>query len=327
MPNLHVAFWNVQNLFEPKPASRGPADDRELDAKVDTLAGVIDGLFDGNGPDLLGLAEIDTEGVLANLERRLRSRYVHLFEPGPDRWTGLSVLARVDRFADVDRIKAYREWDRSPQDRSMPRYLIARCQLKQCGEPIVFVVNHWRSRLGGRDAASERRKTARDLGDWLAGAQDDTCVVVVGDFNAEPFEEPFGDLGLRAVRHFSPDLWTQLAPACLYNTAWRFLCEPDPWEVVEAGGAAYDAPRPMTTYADPPPVLLDQLLVSGRALRGGPITLLEQTVGYPCAGVAVPAAGGHKRPARWTYAGGQGSGASDHFPLVATFRINGGDYA
>ena len=161
----------------------------------------------------------------------------------------------------------------------MPRYMIARCQLKQGGEPFVFVVNHWRSRRGGDDAACERRKTARDLGDWLAGAQDDTCVVAVGDFNAEPFEEPFGVLGLRSVRHFSPDLWAQLAPACLYNTAWRFLCEPDPWEVVEAGGAAYVAPRPMTTYASPTPVLLDQLLVSGRALRGGPITLLEQRLG------------------------------------------------
>lgn len=327
MPNLHVAFWNVQNLFEPKPGGKGPADDRELDAKLDTLATVIDGLFEGDGPDLLGLAEVETAGVLASLERRLRSRYLRLFEPGPDRWTGLSVLARVEHFADIDRVKAYREWDRSPQDRSMPRYLAARCQLKQGGEPIVFVVNHWRSRLGGPDAASERRKTARDLGDWLASKQDDPCVVVVGDFNAEPFEEPFGDFGLRAARHFSPDLWAQLAPACLYNTAWRFLCEPDPWEVVEAGGSAYDAPRPMTTYADPPPVLLDQLLVSGRALRGGPITLLEQTVGYACAGVAVPAAGGHKRPARWTYAEGRGSGASDHFPVVATFRINGGNDA
>lgn len=322
MTNLHVAFWNVQSLSEPKPGSRGPKDDQQLEAKLGKLADVINSLFDGQGPDLLGLAEIETEGLLASLERRLRSDYFCLFEPGPVGWTGLSILARSDRFADIDRIKAYRAWERSLQDRSMPRYLIARCQLKQGGEPIVFVVNHWRSRIGGVPAAGERRDTARNLGDWLAGAQDDTCVVLVGDFNAEPFEEPFGELGLRAVRHFSQDLWAHLAPTCLYNTAWRFLCEPDPWEVVEAGGEAYDAPRPMTTYAEQKPVLFDQLLVSGRALRGGPIALLEQTVGYHCAGVAVPAAGGHKQPARWTRAEGQG--VSDHFPLVATFRMIGG---
>jgi hypothetical protein len=321
MSHLHVAFWNVQNLFEPKPGSKGPMDDQQLEARLDTLAGVIDSLFEGKGPDLLGLAEIETESILANLEQRLRSRYLRLFEPGPGGWTGLSVLARFDLFVEIDRIDAYRPWSGS-----MPRYLIARCQFKQGGEPIVFVVNHWRSRLGGHDAASERRQTAQNLGDWLAAEQDDTCVVVVGDFNAEPFEEPFGDFGLRAVRHFSKDLWAQLAPACLYNTAWRFLCEPAPWEVVEAGGEAYDAPRPMTTYAAPRPILLDQLLVSGRALRGGPIALLEQTVGYPSAGVAAPSVGGHKQPARWTNTGGRGSGVSDHFPLVATFRRTGGGH-
>ena len=66
------------------------------------------------------------------------------------------------------------------------------------------------------------------------------------------------------------------------------------------------------------------MLVSGRALRGGPITLQEATVAYPCLeGIAATTEGGHKRPLPWNEAG-RGSGASDHFPLVATFRINGG---
>jgi hypothetical protein len=58
-------------------------DDQQLEARLDTLAGVIDSLFEGKGPDLLGLAEIETESILANLEQRLRSRYLRLFEPGP----------------------------------------------------------------------------------------------------------------------------------------------------------------------------------------------------------------------------------------------------
>jgi hypothetical protein len=82
----------------------------------------------------------------------------------------------------------------------------------------------------------------------------------------------------------------------------------------------------MTTFNASPPVLLDQLLVSGRALRGGPITLQEASVDYRCiGGIAAAGEGGHKRPAPWTYAAGRGSGASDHFPLVATFRMNGDD--
>jgi endonuclease/exonuclease/phosphatase family metal-dependent hydrolase len=318
MPDLRVAFWNVQNLFEPGPEKKRPRDEQELDAKLDVLAGAIDSLFAGEGPDLLGLAEVRADMILERLEQRLQNRYLRLFERCHDsNWTGLSVLARADSFAALSRVDAYR-----PYTMSMPRYLIARCERAEGGEPIVFVVNHWRSRLGGADAHSERRETAQHLAEWLAGSQEDTCVIVVGDFNAEPFEAPFGARGLRCVRHFSPELWQGPAPACLYNTAWRFLSEPDYWEVVEARGATYQAPRPMTTFNGAVPVLLDQLLVSGRALRGGPITLQEASVGYPCpGGIAAATDGGHKRPLPWNEAG-RGSGASDHFPLVARFRIN-----
>ncbi|MGK3993430.1 hypothetical protein [Sorangium sp. So ce1024] len=151
---------------------------------------------------------------------------------------------------------------------------IARCQLteEQGGASILFVVNHWRSRVNeaNSNAAAERRETARALRARLARARLDTCAIVLGDFNAEPFEEPFGEAGLRSVRHFDPRLWEGGAPGCLYNTAWRFLPEPDWWETVEARGEAYEAPRPRTTLNVSPPVLFDQLLVSGDALRGGP---------------------------------------------------------
>lgn len=58
MPDLRVAFWNVQNLFEPGLQNRRPRHQQELDAKLDVLAMVLNGLFDDAGPDLLGLAEV-----------------------------------------------------------------------------------------------------------------------------------------------------------------------------------------------------------------------------------------------------------------------------
>jgi len=59
MSPLNVAFWNVQNLFQPPVArrfGRGPQTIRERNAKLDRLASVIDGFFHGQGPDLLALA-------------------------------------------------------------------------------------------------------------------------------------------------------------------------------------------------------------------------------------------------------------------------------
>ncbi|WP_437901296.1 endonuclease/exonuclease/phosphatase family protein [Sorangium sp. So ce124] len=325
MADLRVAFWNVQNLYEPGTRKNGPTDEPELVAKLDAIARILDGLFAGAGPDLVGLAEVHTERILELLEQRLRDRYIRLFEPCADRrWTGLSVLARADRFARLVPTEAYRPWVNA-----MPRWLIAQCTLREKygGEPILFAVNHWRSRVTdaeGNVAAEERRETARALGDWLARASN-TCAIVLGDFNAEPFEEPFGEGGLRSVRYFHPRLWKAEAPACLYNTAWRFLAEPDWWETVEACGEAYEAPRPRTTFNVWPPVLFDQLLVSGRALRGGPITLRERSVAYAADDETTSLTpSGYRRPLPWTYTAGSGSGASDHFPLVAIFRMNGG---
>ncbi|WP_437617457.1 endonuclease/exonuclease/phosphatase family protein [Sorangium sp. So ce1151] len=325
MVDLRVAFWNVQNLFEPGTSKYAPKDEQELVAKLDVIARILDGLFAGAGPDLVGLAEIHTERILDLLMQRLRQRHLKLFEPcGHDRWTGLAVLARADRFTRLVCERAYRPWVTS-----MPRWMIARCQLgeDQGRASILLVVNHWRSRVSDAEgrAAEERLETARALRVTLARSRLDTCAIVLGDFNAEPFEEPFGEGGLRTVRHFDPRLWDEEAPSCLYNTAWRFLAEPDWWETVEARGDAYRAPRPRTTFNASPPVLFDQLLVSGRALRGGPISLRESSVAYAADDeTASVTSRGYRRPLRWNYGEGSGSGASDHFPLVATFRMNGG---
>lgn len=44
MADLRVAFWNVQNLFEPGTSKYGPTDEPELLAKLDVIARSLDGL-------------------------------------------------------------------------------------------------------------------------------------------------------------------------------------------------------------------------------------------------------------------------------------------
>jgi hypothetical protein len=134
-----------------------------------------------------------------------------------------------------------------------------------------------------------------------------------------PYEPPFGDLGLDARRHLG--LRLSLPYPCLYNTAWRFLGNPDPCETIATGGTTYLASRPISSLAFPSTsVIFDQLLVSARALRGGPISLQERSVGYASnTTIGIPE-DGYMRPKQWSFQGGIPSGASDHFPLVATFR-------
>lgn len=333
MADLNVAFWNVHNLFEPRFGdTRAPASVAERDAKIARVVQVLKSLFGGEGPDLVGLAEIHSDGIMKELVRQLamplhvwvpcrNTKYVH---------TGLAVLARKERFASLDLVEQY------PQGAfSRPRYIVARCVLRERREPFYFVVNHWRSRMATEtstvaDARQDRWETAQALAEWLAKNPADTCAVVVGDFNAEPFEKPFGKLGLNATWHFRPLVYPRL-----YNTAWRFVTEPDYCEVAVEQGKAYKASRTRTTldyYEDavtkrrPVSVIFDQLLVTERAITGGPLMLQERTVDY-----AFDESIGHhlsdgdrhgdRRPLPWSFQDGVARGASDHFPLTAKFVV------
>lgn len=178
-------------------------------------------------------------------------------------------------------------------------------------------------RYGNIDPASDQKDTAEWLGDQLAGYDRTDCAVVVGDFNAEPWEPAFGDFKLRSRRTFSGALWSGSTPAYLYNTAWRFASEPSYWDQVQEQGADYRDPRPTTTHAASSAVF-DQLLVSGAALRNGPIELIESSV--RCVvneHTAEYTTTGRLRPRRWSWdpETSTGTGASDHFPLTADLQF------
>ena len=327
---LHVAFWNVENLFDPgADVGRGPAGREELDAKVGVLTGVLTDLFDGAGPDLLGLAEVGDGRLFARVVDGLPGDYLRVWEPAFRRnHTGLGVAVRLPACTAVERVAAYRAGLLAAR----PRFLAVRVVLRGDGRPLLFVVNHWKSRMpvpGDPDAdARDRVDTGRALGDLLA--TDDSAdggAVVLGDFNDEPSDPPFGEGLLRAGRTFSSALWSGATPAYLYNTGWRFLAPPDPWEVAAEPGYREPRPRGSHTGGD----LFDHLLVSGRLLRGGPLRLVERSVTYAATDrTALHRRSGRLVPRRWRYDGpDEFSGSSDHFPLTATFARtpSGGSHA
>ena len=318
---LNVAFWNVCNLFEPGIVERGPKTEQELEAKIATTARVINRFFAGTGPHLLGLPEIQSEQLLARVRQQLQGDYVYLWAPShmPTN-SGLGLLARTDEISAIEVLDVC-----SPVELARPRIMIAQCSIRHHDETILIIVNHWKSNVRHSNnilsPESDRMETARWLGDWLGRQLRSTCVVAMGDFNAEPFEPPFSEMGLRSVRFFSTALWSNATAAYLYNTAWRHLPEPELWESVETGEEGRPPLRPTTSFDSSPPKLYDQVLVSGRALRSGPITLLESSVSYY---VDQDTCSKNLKPLRWDYQDGKGTGVSDHFPILSTFRINGG---
>ena len=100
------------------------------------------------------------------------------------------------------------------------------------------------------------------------------------------------------------------------------MTEPESWE--DAGQPGYIESRPKTTHGASTTNVFDQLLVSGRALRNGPLTLLERTLDlFRNSKTLRQSATGVLRPRQWVYVSkAEHDGSSDHFPLLATFTVN-----
>ena len=93
---INAAFWNLGNLFDTvddpisndfdfTPAEGWTAATQQT--KVDNLAAVINDMFDGTGPDLLGVCEVENEPTLQQLVDAVTVRNdleILQFQDGPD---------------------------------------------------------------------------------------------------------------------------------------------------------------------------------------------------------------------------------------------------
>ncbi|MCK5208412.1 MAG: hypothetical protein KAQ79_10340, partial [Cyclobacteriaceae bacterium] len=86
MTNHYITWWNVENLFDVKdaPLDRRPEELRRkikadlndwtadvLDKKTTNLASVISQMNDGQGPDILGVCEVENRFVLEQLQGKV----------------------------------------------------------------------------------------------------------------------------------------------------------------------------------------------------------------------------------------------------------------
>jgi hypothetical protein len=85
--SIKVAFWNLGNLFDTSSSSmigsdiefspeRG-WDDAAKDIKIENLANVIKSLHNNQGPDLLGLCEIENQELAKELIEKMGKQDVY----------------------------------------------------------------------------------------------------------------------------------------------------------------------------------------------------------------------------------------------------------
>lgn len=176
---LRLLTWNVHNLFD---AVDDPYEDdvltpAEVDAKIARLARVLD---DADA-DLVALQEIEKATLLQRLAARAGYSQM-IFEEGNDTARGIDVafMARVP----VDGYASH-AGDRLPDVLGAPPdYRFSRDCLEVHVEPLVILVNHFKSQAtGGRESDAKRRAQAERV-EQIAAAH--RYVAVVGDLNAPP---------------------------------------------------------------------------------------------------------------------------------------------
>lgn len=179
MRRLRLLTWNVHNLFD---AVDDPYEDdvltpAEVDAKIARLARVIEEA----DADLVALQEIEKAGLLQRLAARSGYRQM-IFEEGNDTARGIDVafMARVP-------VHGYASHAGDPLPDVVgapPDYRFSRDCLEVHVEPLVILVNHFKSQAtGGRESDAKRRAQALRV-EQIASAH--RYVAVVGDLNAPP---------------------------------------------------------------------------------------------------------------------------------------------
>ena len=196
-----VAFWNLENLFDIYNDPETHDDEFTPDGVKQwneikyqkKLANVERVLFDiaainKDYPVVIGVSEIENRSVLEDLVAQPKlagANYRICHYDSPDaRGVDVAFLYRADVFKleGSDNIKL--EVAELPDFRT--RDLVVMWGNID-GEPFYFLVSHWPSRLGGKEASQFKRDACaaqiRSIKDSLLAANPATKVIVMGDFN------------------------------------------------------------------------------------------------------------------------------------------------
>ena len=213
MTKYYCAWWNVENLFDIENSSERPDwlakklkaelkgwTSAILDTKLKQLAKVISAMNGNLGPDILGVCEIENKVVLQGLVEKLNisGRQYAIAHHDTSDQRGIDIAFIYDK-------KLFRKEEQFSHvilKRNATRDIF-QVNFKTLPQEnlLILIGNHWPSRLGG-EAESEpyRIIAAETLSYWVKRIDEifkrQAPVIVLGDFNDEPFNRSLMDYAL-----------------------------------------------------------------------------------------------------------------------------------
>ncbi len=310
---LYIASWNIENLFDATddinkedeeflPDGRKEWTQERIDNKIKHLSRVIKWMNNGNGPDILGVQEVEHKHLLETLLKRhfTDKNYKIAYAESPDmRGIDNGLIYNADKFKVLSVEPIFVELPNKHPTRSILEVEFE----SSIGEKLLVYVNHWPSRGGGEEKTRPNRikaaKVLRAKIDSLFERDKNKNIVILGDFNDELNNRSLSDI--LWVQEFTCS--TIINPKRLYDLSY---------EEFKAGYGTY------LYHGDWN--MLDHMIISNGLLSSGKIKyvcnsfelikpdfMLTKRGKYK--GAATPTFGGRK------YIGGY----SDHIPVGAKF--------
>lgn len=258
-----VAWWNLENLFDVYNSANRDAwmkkkledelkgwTDSVLQRKVDNLCSIIMKMNNNNGPDLLGVCEVENKAVLERLVAGLTGlgRDYGLVHHDMSDQRGIDVAFIYDKAKFVfEQSFYYTVLRRNPtRDLFQVNFITTK------GKPLIVIGNHWPARSAGvYESEPYRIIAAETLSYWLQRITEirgsDIPILVMGDFNDEPFNRSIMDYALASA---SSTNVIYAKSTRLHNLMW-------PMHGKAAG----------TFYFDNSPMMIDQFMVSKEMIK------------------------------------------------------------
>ncbi len=317
----HIAWWNVENLFDVFDSSQRPAwlqsklnselkdwDEPVLLQKISNLASIIKQMNHHAGPDILGLCEVENRVVLEKLKYALmplgRNYDIVHYDMNDQRGIDVAFIYDKDLFAFQE------SFSHIILKRTGTRDLFQANFITHKGNDLVLVGNHWPARSAGVLKSEPYRIIAAEtLSYWMERIfeikGDNTAVLAMGDFNDDPFNRSVMDYALGTN---CPNKVVYAQSPRLFNLMWPFLGH---------GMGTY--------YYNNFPYVFDQFMASKEMIKSsGKIKIARRTTTpeywvmvemYPemVSGGRYPTPISHGRPSKKSTF--NPAGFSDHYPI------------
>jgi predicted extracellular nuclease len=242
---LTIAFYNIENLFDPfdnttaddndfLPFSKKRWTTKRYTNKLNKIGHAISQIGPENlntAPALVGLAEVENKKVLTDLIRVKpleKENYGFIHYDSPDeRGIDVALLYKKEAFKlnHSESFPVYLEDDLGQRDYTRD-ILLVEGELKN--ETLNIIVNHWSSRREGEKETEHKRLAAATVVNSIIqdikSNNDDAKIIVMGDFNDNPENKSIKLMEAKS-QLYNPfkTVWSRDAGSLSHNFEWHLF--------------------------------------------------------------------------------------------------------